>query len=58
MGIIDTGFNISEKDEARQFFNKLRQNFIDWNYSEWESEDFKNIEKKLTKLIDGVKENV
>src|SRR5574344_1445632 len=42
MTILGSDFDLPGKDEARVFFNQLRQNFIDWNYSEWMSEAFKN----------------
>lgn len=36
-----------EKDKARRFFQELRQKFINWNSSEFESDDFKRIEQEL-----------
>ncbi len=48
--ILGSDFNLPGKDEARAFFNQLRQNFIDWNYSEWMSEAFKNKEKDIDEL--------
>lgn len=56
-GIAKDTFKFKEKEEARKFFNTLRQKIIDWNYSKWESEDFKKIESELTKLLDEVKEH-
>ncbi|MFW6329597.1 MAG: V-type ATP synthase subunit A [Alkalispirochaetaceae bacterium] len=44
-------FKISSKDEARDYFNNLRQRFIDLNGSEWESEEFKKAEEGLNELI-------
>ena len=40
-------FSYASKDEARRFFIELRQLFIDWNYLQWDSADFKNQEKKI-----------
>ena len=31
--ILETKFNLDDKDEARSYFNALRQTFIDWNYT-------------------------
>ncbi|MBR6296074.1 MAG: V-type ATP synthase subunit A [Treponema sp.] len=61
--ILGSDFDYEEKDDARVFFNNLRQNFIDMNYSKYESAEFKTQEKKIedllkeknAKLSDGVK---
>jgi len=50
--ILGSGFELKDKGEARHFFNQLRQYFIDWNYSEWESDDFKENEKKIRTLLE------
>ncbi|MGP1586967.1 MAG: V-type ATP synthase subunit A [Treponemataceae bacterium] len=48
--ILGSDFDFSNKDEARIYFNQLRQCFIDWNYSAWMSDEFKNNEAKLNSL--------
>lgn len=48
--ILGSEFDLSEKDEARSYFNQLRQKFIDWNYTEFESDDFKKLEKEIDDL--------
>ena len=48
--IFGSEFDLSEKDEARSYFNQLRQKFIDWNYTEFESDDFKKLEKEIDDL--------
>jgi V/A-type H+/Na+-transporting ATPase subunit A len=35
------------KDEARAYFNRLRQKFVDWNGIEWGTDQFKAIEAEL-----------
>ncbi|NLE55795.1 MAG: hypothetical protein GX617_12715, partial [Lentisphaerae bacterium] len=40
-----------DKDAARSFFQRLRQDFIDWNYCPWESDTFKAGEEKIDSLI-------
>ncbi len=47
VGILDTKFQFGDKDLARRFFLELRQICIDWNYSEFESESFKELEAKI-----------
>jgi len=33
-------------------FFKLRQMFLDWNYTEWESLEFKSKEKEVDEFIE------
>lgn len=49
--ILGSEFSLENKEEARHFFNQLRQHFIDWNYSEWDSDEFKENEKKVFSLV-------
>jgi V/A-type H+-transporting ATPase subunit A len=48
--ILGSDFNLEQKDEARSYFNQLRQKFLDWNYSKWKSDDFKHDEADLDSL--------
>jgi len=48
--ILGTNFALPNKDDARDYFNKLRQTFLDWNYTEWQSDEFKKIEDDINKL--------
>ncbi len=47
--ILGSSFAVKEKDEARSFFNNLRQNFIDMNYKEFNTKDFDAAEKAVDK---------
>ena len=38
--VLGSEYALSDKDEARSFFNRMRQRFIDWNYTEFKSEAF------------------
>lgn len=49
--ILISKFELSDKEAARSYFNKLRQKFLDWNNSEFDSEVFNNIETDLESLI-------
>lgn len=42
--ILGSEYALSEKDEARAFFNRMRQKFIDWNYEEFGSSSFAKVE--------------
>ena len=45
--ILGSEFSLSDKDDARTFFNRLRQKFIDWNYTEFKSEAFTKAEAEI-----------
>jgi len=48
--VLGSEYALSGKDEARSFFNRMRQKFIDWNYAEFESDAFKKIESEIDAL--------
>ena len=48
--ILGSEFKLDNKDDARVFFNRMRQEFIDWNYTEFESDAFKEAEAKIDAL--------
>jgi V/A-type H+/Na+-transporting ATPase subunit A len=48
--VLGSDFELSDKDDARSYFNSLRQVFIDWNYSLWMSGVFAENEKKIDSL--------
>jgi len=56
--ILGSRLKFKDKDEARGWFAHLRQSFIDYNYSEYESDKFKKLEgeigETLGKASDGV----
>ncbi len=45
--ILGSEYALSDKDEARSYFNRMRQKFIDWNYTEFESMEFAEIEMEI-----------
>ncbi|MFA7564235.1 MAG: V-type ATP synthase subunit A [Candidatus Neomarinimicrobiota bacterium] len=49
--VLMTKFNLTDKNDARDFFNKLRQVFIDWNYIDFKDDEFKIQEQKINQLI-------
>ena len=48
--VLGSEYELSNKDEARSFINRMRQRFIDWNYTEFESEAFKAAEAAIDAL--------
>ncbi len=50
--VLQVSYKFESKGRARDFFHKLRSFFIDWNYKEWKSEEFKKQEKKIDSFIE------
>ena len=48
--VLGSDYAIDKKDDARSFFNRMRQRFIDWNYTEFESDAFKKAEAEIEAL--------
>ncbi len=50
--ILETEFALEDKEQARHFFQKLRQEFRGWNSAAWDSAEFREMEKTLAALIE------
>lgn len=48
--ILGSDYALADKDDARSYFNRMRQKFIDWNYTKFESADFKSTEDEINAL--------
>ncbi len=48
--ILGSNYALENKDDARGFFNRMRQKFIDWNYTEFESKAFEKAESEIDEL--------
>ena len=49
--ILESEFVFEDKEKARNFFQKLRQLFREWNSAKWNTAEFKKIEKEIVYLI-------
>lgn len=49
--ILAAKFDISTKDDARSYFNQIRQLFLDYNGAPWESPEFNVKEKELLEML-------
>ena len=49
--IIDASLEIKNKENVRDFFNKMRQLFLDYNVSEWNSPGFQENERLILELF-------
>ena len=48
--ILGSEYVLDNKDDARSFFNRMRQKFINWNYTEFESAAFKKAEQEIDEM--------
>ena len=48
--VLGSEYTVANKDDARSFINRLRQKFIDWNYTEFQSDAFKKTESEIDAL--------
>ena len=48
--VLGSDYALENKDDARSFFNRMRQKFIDWNYTEFESEAFAKAEAEIDSI--------
>jgi V/A-type H+-transporting ATPase subunit A len=51
LAIMASTFSFNDKNEARTWFNRLRQKFLDFNGSEWKSERFSGFEKEIDDAV-------
>jgi V/A-type H+/Na+-transporting ATPase subunit A len=49
--VLASKFTFADKNEARSWFNRLRQKFLDYNGSEWKSERFEGLESEIENSI-------
>ncbi|MDC7127126.1 MAG: V-type ATP synthase subunit A, partial [Spirochaetales bacterium] len=56
--LITSLLDLESKDAARTWFYQLRQKFLDYNGSEWQSDGFKKLEKEILEMIADKKRGV
>ncbi len=49
--ILSAELKLENQEEARDFFNTMRQHFLDYNVAEWQSEQFKQLEDRIRTLL-------
>ncbi len=45
--ILGSDYRFADKEDARRFFNRMRQKFIDWNYTVFHSDEFRQLEGEI-----------
>jgi len=51
LAILASHFTFPDKNEARVWFNRLRQKFLDYNGSHWQDDRFKEMEKDIEEAV-------
>lgn len=51
--MLKADLSFHDKDEARVWFNGIRQLFLDYNGAQWSSDEFKRIEEEIRKEFAG-----
>ena len=51
INILASQFTFADKNEARSWFNRLRQKFLDYNGSKWMDDRFKTLEKEIDQTV-------
>lgn len=52
--ILAAELQLEEKETARKYFNQLRQKFVDYNGSEWQSDKFKALEDEIRSAVNSI----
>lgn len=50
IGILGSEYALQDQDAARSFFHRMRQRFIDWNYTEFADDAFRKAEAEIDTL--------
>ncbi len=45
--VLGSNYDLTDKEQAREYFTRMRQKFIDWNYCEFGSEQFAQLEAAI-----------
>ncbi len=51
--LIDSDYDFTDRDIARDFFTQLTSLYKNWNYSAPDSPDYERYQAKITELADG-----
>ncbi|MGI6097226.1 MAG: V-type ATP synthase subunit A [Dethiobacteria bacterium] len=49
--VLTSKLDLANKEDARSWFNRLRQAFLDYNGAEWMSDEFKQLEQRIYQMI-------
>ena len=51
MEVLTADLALGSKEEARSWFNHIRQSFLDYNGKQWMSDEFKELEQAIRQLL-------
>ena len=58
LNVLTAKMELASKDDARQWFNLIRQKFIDYNGSKWEDENFNRLEEEIKTALKDKKTGI
>ena len=56
--ILDSDFNLADKEKALHFFQQLRQLMRTWNSCQWDTDEFRRLEEEISLLLEEKRERV
>ncbi|MFW5693892.1 MAG: V-type ATP synthase subunit A [Alkalispirochaeta sp.] len=56
--ILGSKLNVDSKEHARSLFSQLRQKFIDYNGTEWGTDEFEALEKEILEMLENVSDGL
>ena len=54
--ILESNFDLADKEKALHFFQKLRQLMRTWNSCQWKTEEFRRLEEEISLLLEEKRE--
>jgi V/A-type H+-transporting ATPase subunit A len=54
--ILESDFNLADKEKALHFFQQLRQLMRTWNSSQWKTDEFERLEEEISLLLEEKRE--
>jgi V/A-type H+-transporting ATPase subunit A len=58
LNVLASGFSFPDKNEARVWFSRLRQRFLDYNGSQWQDARFRELEKEIGEMVNRQSEGL
>lgn len=49
--VLRSEFRFEDREEARGFFQRLRQAFIDWNFTDMETDEYNDLEQQIETML-------
>lgn len=53
LSVLSSSLELASKEDARSFFNQLRQKFLDYNGTQWQTPEFHGLENEIRAMMDA-----